>query len=129
MNLNEKAVSKKQQQLFGIVHAVQKGELSPSKVTPDARKMTKTMKKKDVKDFAETKHKDLPTKKESMTPSEKYKYLSEALEEDYQSFFRRKLAASGHDTLDDMQDGEKARFFDMIDAKWKSKEEDLLGED
>lgn len=58
----EKAVSQNQQQLFGIVHSIQKGELSPSKAGPVAKKLARTMKKKDVKDFAETKHKGLPNK-------------------------------------------------------------------
>lgn len=54
--------SKNQQQFFGMVRALQKGELSPDEVSPEVRKAAKTMKKKDVKDFASTKHKGLPTK-------------------------------------------------------------------
>ena len=56
------AKSKNQQQFFGMVRAVQKGELSEDKVSDDVVKAAKTMKKKDVKDFAKTKHKGLPTK-------------------------------------------------------------------
>jgi hypothetical protein len=56
------AVSKKQQQFMGIVHAIQKGEKKPSEATPKARAAAKSMKKKDVKDFASTKHKGLPEK-------------------------------------------------------------------
>ena len=55
------AVSKKQQQFFGIVRAIQKGEMAPT--TPETAKAAATMKKKDVKDFASTKHKGLPEKK------------------------------------------------------------------
>ena len=55
------AVSKKQQKFFGIVRAIQKGELSPT--TPETAKAAASMKKKDVKDFASTKHKKLPEKK------------------------------------------------------------------
>ena len=54
------AVSKKQQRFFGIVRAIQKGEMSPT--TPETAKAAATMKKKDVKDFASTKHKKLPEK-------------------------------------------------------------------
>ena len=54
------AVSKAQQKFFGIVRAIQKGEMAPT--TPETAKVAATMKKKDVKDFASTKHKKLPEK-------------------------------------------------------------------
>jgi hypothetical protein len=58
----EKSVSQQQQKFMGMVRAVQKGEMdAPS---PEVAKAAKTMKKKDVKDFAKTKHKGLPVKKE-----------------------------------------------------------------
>ena len=57
--LNEKAVSKKQQQFFGIVNAMQKGEMPKD---GEAGEVAKDMAKKDVKKFAKTKHKGLPTK-------------------------------------------------------------------
>ena len=59
-SLKEKAVSKAQQRFMGMVHAVQKGELDADEVGSSVAKAAKTMKKKDVKDFAETKHKGLP---------------------------------------------------------------------
>ena len=55
------AASKAQQKFFGIVRAIQKGEMSPT--TPETAKAAADMKKKDVKDFASTKHKKLPEKK------------------------------------------------------------------
>ncbi len=54
------AVSKAQQKFFGIVRAIQKGEMAPT--TPETAKAAASMKKKDVKDFASTKHKKLPDK-------------------------------------------------------------------
>ncbi len=58
--LIEKAVSKKQQRFMGMVSAVQDGKMeAPSKAIADT---AKSMKKKDVDDFAETKHKGLPEK-------------------------------------------------------------------
>jgi hypothetical protein len=58
----EKAESKSQQRLMGMVRAAQKGEM------PDAsekvKELAKSMGKDDVKDFAKTKHDDLPEKKE-----------------------------------------------------------------
>jgi hypothetical protein len=55
------AVSKAQQKFFGIVRAIQKGEMAAT--TPETAKAASDMKKKDVKDFASTKHKGLPKKK------------------------------------------------------------------
>ena len=55
------AVSKKQQKFFGIVRAIQKGEMAPT--TPETAKAAADMKKGDVKKFASTKHNGLPEKK------------------------------------------------------------------
>ena len=60
--MTEKAVSKKQQQFFGIVSAMQKGDM---KKGGEAGEVAKDMKKSDVKKFASTKHKGLPKKKKS----------------------------------------------------------------
>ena len=54
------AVSKAQQKFFGIVRAIQKGEMAPT--TPETAKAAADIKKSDVKDFASTKHKKLPEK-------------------------------------------------------------------
>ena len=59
-DLDEKATSKKQQKFMGMVHAAQKGEKPASGAVA---KVAKDMGKKDVKDFAATKHKGLPEKK------------------------------------------------------------------
>jgi len=56
------AKSKAQQRYMGMVHGVQKGTVEPGDVSPEVRKTAKTMKKKDAKDFATTKHKGLPMK-------------------------------------------------------------------
>tara|TARA_Y100001937_G_scaffold68592_1_gene93722 strand:- start:46 stop:660 length:615 start_codon:yes stop_codon:yes gene_type:complete len=53
------AQSKSQQKFFGVVKAMQKGDI-PKK--GGAGKIAKSMKKKDVDDFASTKHKGLPNK-------------------------------------------------------------------
>ena len=54
--------SKQQQKFFGLVRALQKGDVSPSSVSKKAKDVAKSMKKKDVKDFASTKRKGLPKK-------------------------------------------------------------------
>jgi hypothetical protein len=54
------AVSKAQQRFMGMVRATQKGEMkNPS---PEVQDAANSMKKKDAKDFASTKHKGLPEK-------------------------------------------------------------------
>jgi len=61
-SVNEEAVSKKQQHFMGMVRGVQKGDIKPSAVGGKVAKAAKTMKPKDVKDFASTKTDDLPEK-------------------------------------------------------------------
>lgn len=53
--------SKSQQRFFGLVRAYQKGEVKPADVSKSVKKAAKSMTKKDVKDFASTKHKGLPS--------------------------------------------------------------------
>lgn len=78
--VNEKAKSKSQQRLFGMVYAYKNGKLDlddlpnslankiksiaegERKKTGDKRKKTKGISKKDAKDFASTKHKKIPEK-------------------------------------------------------------------
>lgn len=71
------AVSKSQQRLMGMAHAYNKGELkNPSRAV---KQLAKSMKKKDVKDFAKTKHKGLPNKKrkkKSKKKSDLFVYLT-----------------------------------------------------
>jgi len=61
LELKEKAVSKKQQRFFGMVRAAQKGEGAAS---PEVAKVAGEISKKDAKDFAKTKHKGLPERKD-----------------------------------------------------------------
>lgn len=62
--LDEKAVSKAQQKFMGMVHAAKKGEKAAS---PEVAKVAKGMSSKAAKDFASTKHKGLPAKKDTKT--------------------------------------------------------------
>jgi hypothetical protein len=55
------AQSKAQQKFMGLVHAIQKGDVPASDASPEAQKVAKDMKPNDVKDFASTKLKGLPT--------------------------------------------------------------------
>tara|TARA_A100001201_G_scaffold137186_1_gene126840 strand:- start:32 stop:418 length:387 start_codon:yes stop_codon:yes gene_type:complete len=70
------AVSKKQQRFFGIVRAIQKGEMAPT--SPETAKAAASMKKKDVKDFASTDHEGLPEKKKKKEVNETAYYKSDS---------------------------------------------------
>ena len=60
------ALSKKQQKFMGIVRSIQTGDADSKNFTPRVQAVAKNMKKKDVEDFASTKHKGLPMKKEML---------------------------------------------------------------
>ena len=59
-NVTEKSVSKQQQKLMGLALSVKKGDTPKSKVSKSVQKMAKEMSKKELEDFASTKHKGLP---------------------------------------------------------------------
>lgn len=59
------ARSKAQQRLFGIVHAIQKGEADPKKFSKKIREMADRVDPDDAKHFAATKTEKLPEKKAS----------------------------------------------------------------
>ena len=98
------AVSRAQQRFFGMVRAAQKGDLkSPS---PQVQRTAASIKKKDAKDFASTKHKGLPEKKMKSfsemqhIPEEGYDHMRDRKLEKYGSGYRsagssRKTARSG----------------------------------
>lgn len=77
--LLEKSKSKSQQRLMGMVHAYQKGELNTKDMDKSLlnkiKNMAKQMKPKDTKDFAETKHKNIPQKVEILTNFYEYALL------------------------------------------------------
>ena len=62
--IEEKAVSRAQQRFMGMVYAAKKGEKPAS---PQVAAVAASMSKKDAKDFAKTKHDELPEKKEEVT--------------------------------------------------------------
>ena len=62
--LHEKATSIAQQKLMALALQHKRGELDAGKVTPAVEKLAKSMSTKELEDFASTKHKGLPQKKE-----------------------------------------------------------------
>ena len=69
-NIQEKSVSVAQQKAAGIALAAKRGEKDPDELQGPAKEMMK-MSEKDLEDFAKTKHKGLPMKKEENTLDEK----------------------------------------------------------
>ena len=72
------AVSKSQQRLFGMVHALQKGTLSKDRVSSGIRRMAKNISPESVSHFAKTKHTKLPNKKRKKKNSTKEAMLKAA---------------------------------------------------
>jgi hypothetical protein len=62
--LEEKAVSRQQQKIMGLALSVKKGDTPKSKVSKKVQNMAKEMSKKELEDFASTKHKGLPKRVE-----------------------------------------------------------------
>ena len=87
------AVSKKQQRFFGIVRAAQKGTLKGKK-TLEVQRAASSMKKKDVKKFASTKHKGLPEKK----------VTKESFNEDYVKELEDGLVKMDYPTYDEVDE-------------------------
>lgn len=95
ISIAEKAVSQAQQKFMGMVHAMQKGKKIPG-ASKELKKVARSMKPKDVEDFAKTKHKGLPAHKSnegiealaekwgvstSVSPTEKGKYAGKSKDE------------------------------------------------
>jgi hypothetical protein len=116
------AQSKAQQRFMGMVHAVQKGDMeAPSK---EVEKAADSMKKKDAKDYASTKHKGLPMYKETISRERLKELVKEVMveEADYQAFFKKALEKAGKG-INDMTDDEKKAFFNKVDSAWNGRGE------
>ena len=64
LELQEKSLSVSQQQAAGAALAAKRGEIDPSELKGASIQMYKSMSEKELRDFAKTKHKGLPKKKE-----------------------------------------------------------------
>ena len=112
------AKSKQQQKFFGVVKAMQSGDI-PKK--GEAGKVAKDMSKKEVDKYASTKHKGLPkkVKKETMKISDIKKMVDEELQnvlENLNDPILKKLRTSAPGTK-----------FPPITTWWEAQPEDLLG--
>ena len=81
------AKSKAQQRFMGMVHAVQKGELSPSKVSDKVKDVADNMSDSDAEDFASTKHKGKPEKVAKEVIKKIREILKPIVKESYASMF------------------------------------------
>ena len=104
------AVSKAQQRFMGMVHAVKKGEMAAP--SPEVAQAAASMKKKDAKDFASTKHKGLPEKKVAKEET-KYDRYDREKKEFAKSDKRMKFGkfyAQAKDARDRLRPGEVKRY-------------------
>jgi hypothetical protein len=67
------AVSQAQQKLMGMAYALKKGDMKPGDASQEVKDLADSMTLQQLKDFAETKHDNLPVKKESEESSKKLK--------------------------------------------------------
>jgi hypothetical protein len=74
--LREKAVSQAQQKMMGMALAYKRGEMDDA--SPEVKKMADSMSMKDLEDFAKTKHKGLPVKKEEVEQVDESRMSSDA---------------------------------------------------
>jgi len=74
VSLNESSKSKSQQRFFGLVRAVQKGDIKPSEVSQNIVKAAKKISHKDVIDFVSIKTDKLPEKIEETQKKTRYEY-------------------------------------------------------
>lgn len=99
IELAERAVSQAQQKFMGMAHAMQKGKRIPG-ASAELKKVARTMKPSDVKDYAKTPHKGLPKKidekwgtETNVSASERGKYAGKTKSELLKSY--NALKASG----------------------------------
>ena len=118
------AVSKKQQRFFGIVRAAQKGTLKAEK-TLEVQRAAASMKRKDVKDFASTKHKGLPEKKKvqeriDYSDSKQMKKFADEKKKHKEQNMRMKFGKfydKAKEAKDRLRPGEVKK---LVDGKWVS---------
>ena len=79
------ASSKSQQRFMGMVHALQKGEISPDSVSGKVRDVAQSIDYDDAEDFASTKHKGKPEKVKQETKVRQLirKMVREIMSEDF----------------------------------------------
>ena len=109
--INEKATSKSQQRLFGMVHAYNNGELKKTDLDDTLyskiKKIASGVTKKDAKELAKTPHDDLPEKvpsKENISEQVSYKTANEIKKQwktEYPNdkFTFKKVRAKGNEFL------------------------------
>ena len=106
------AKSKQQQKFMGIVRAIQKGDVPASKFSKDARDAAKDMSKSDVKKYAKTKHKGLPSKVKQE--------LLNRLKKEY-AFYHTGTQSRKRDYDDDNNLGKKKKHSGQPDLEEKKK--------
>mgnify|MGYP003564588529 FL=1 len=120
-HINEKAVSKDQQQAAGAALAAKKGEIPVSELQGASKEMYDSMTKKELEDFAATKHSGLP---EKVDEAKDYKAVKDS--DGRYSIYTVGETGSKQDVVKDGLTKSQAKK--MID-KLYAKDMDLIDED
>ena len=86
------ALSKQQQKFMCIVRAIQKGDAKASDFSKDAQKVAKNMSKSSVRKYAATKHKGLPSKKETL--EKRLEELIKKIDEKWSDKYKKSIDCS-----------------------------------
>jgi hypothetical protein len=113
------AVSQAQQKLMGMAYALKKGEMEPDDASQEVKDLAAGMTLKQLKDYAETSHKDLPAKK--VKESGLTGFLSAGPFPRINSY-PQNVATQWISTLRDRQDPLIQSFIEFISAKEKTNE-------
>jgi hypothetical protein len=117
------ATSQQQQKLFGLALSVKRGETPRSEVSDEVLQIVDTMSEKKIKDFAETSHKGLPTKVETVLrglvrETFRNKILGESSRRSKDFFEDGKYGKELNKLFGGKFDGKKFdKFIDAIDKK------------
>lgn len=117
------ATSQQQQKLFGLALSVKRGETPRSEASKEVLDIVDSMSEKDIKDFAETPHKGLPKKVESLIrglvrETFRNKVLGESSRRSKDFFEEYKFGAELHKLFKGKFDGKKFdKFIDALEDK------------
>jgi hypothetical protein len=117
------ATSQQQQKLFGLALSVKRGETPRSEVSDEVLQIVDTMSEKKIKDFAETSHKGLPTKVETVLrglvrETFRNKVLGESSRRSEDFFEEYKFGVELHKLFKGKFDGKKFdKFIDALEDK------------
>jgi len=111
-----------QQRLMGMAYALKKGELDPKDTSVEVKDLADSMTLKDLKDFASTKHKDLPERK--VKESSVNRMLGTGTFPQFYGYTNN-ISAGALAAERDFRDPLVQRFMEFIDGKKKKTKDEV----